>query len=353
MRNKFILLILAVAVAAGAYWYFTKEPAQNAAAPAEAHGDNHAHEENEASHDKGKEEAHGHGHEEGKAEGGGDGHGHGEEEEGGDKTKISEAAAADSEIKVLEAGPASIHDVVSLTGRITLNQNTSANVKARFPGIVRSVSKGLAETVTAGETLATVENNDSLLVYPVKSPITGVILQRNTNVGDVAGDQPLFVVADLSNVWAEFFIFPRDMARIKNNQKIHINASDESIKAEAVINSLLPVAEASSQTVIARVTLDNPEGMWRSGMTVRGDVVVAEKEVAVAVSTSAIQRQEGANVVFVREGESYEARKVEIGLGDGEWTEIRSGLKAGESYVAQNSFVVKADIGKAGAEHEH
>lgn len=352
MRNKFIVILLAVALAAGAYWFFIARSPQPAPAETQAHGDGHGHEENEASHDKGAE-AHGHGHEE--AKGGGDGHGHeeGGEEEGGDKTKISDAAAANSEISVLEAGPATIHDVVSLTGRITLNQNTSANVKARFAGIVRSVNKGLAESVTTGETLATVESNDSLLVYPVKSPITGVILQRNTNVGDVAGEQPLFVVADMSNVWAEFFIFPRDIARIKNNQKIHINATDESMKTEATISSLLPVAEASSQTVIARVTIDNPEGQWRSGMTVRGDVVVAEKPVSVAVASSAIQRQEGANVVFVKSGENYEARKVEIGLGDGEWTEIRSGLKAGESYVAQNSFVVKADIGKAGAEHEH
>lgn len=350
MRNKLIVILLAVAVAAGAYWFFLARSPESPPAETQAHGDGHGHEENEASHDKGAE-THGHGHEEAK---GGDGHGHEEGgEEGGDKTKISEEAAANSEIIVLEAGAATIHDVVSLTGRITLNQNTSANVKARFAGIVRSVNKGLAESVTTGETLATVESNDSLLVYPVKSPITGVILQRNTNVGDVAGDQPLFVVADMSNVWAEFFIFPRDIARIKNNQKIHINATDESIKTEAVINSLLPVAEASSQTVIARVTIDNPEGQWRSGMTVRGDVVVAEKAVSVAVASSAIQRQEGASVVFVKNGENYEARKVELGLGDGEWTEIRSGLKAGESYVAQNSFVVKADIGKAGAEHEH
>jgi membrane fusion protein, heavy metal efflux system len=242
---------------------------------------------------------------------------------------------------------------VSLTGRITLNQNTSAQVKARFPGIVRSVSKGLAETVTAGEVLATVESNDSLLVYPVKAPIDGVILQRNTNIGDVAGDQPLFMISNLSNVWAEFFIFPRDMARIKSGQKVHINATDDSMNVEAAITSLLPVAEASSQTVIARVTIDNPTGQWRSGMTVRGDVIVAEKQVPVAVASVAIQRQEGASVVFVQEGNSYEARKVEIGLGDAEWTEIKSGLKAGERYVAQNSFVVKADIGKAGAEHEH
>jgi cobalt-zinc-cadmium efflux system membrane fusion protein len=370
MRNKFLLLIIAVALAAGAYWYFAMRTPQAAkteasaeAAHAEGDKDAHGHGEHKDDHAEGGEHAHGDKdeHAEGKDE-----HDHGSEvkkdahgdeegghEEGGDKTKISDEAAANAEIKVLEAAPASIHDTISLTGRITLNQNTSAQVKARFPGIVRSVSKGLAEQVTAGETLATVESNDSLLVYPVKAPISGVILQRNTNIGDVAGDQPLFMISNLSDVWAEFFIFPRDMARIKSGQKVHINATDDSMNVEAPITSLLPVAEASSQTVIARVTIANPDGQWRSGMTVRGDVIVAEKQVPVAVASIAIQRQEGASVVFVQEGTAYEARKVELGLGDAEWTEIKSGLKAGERYVAQNSFVVKADIGKAGAEHAH
>lgn len=290
-----------------------------------------------------------HGHAEAKHE-----HDHGEGEAGhGDKTEISDAAAQNAEIETLAAGPTTIHETINLTGRITLNPNTTANVRARFPGIVRSVSKGIGDNVAAGDVLATVESNDSLLAYPIKAPIGGVVLQRNTNIGDVASDQPIFVIANLQDVWAEFFIFPRDMARIKPQQTVHIQSTDGSATAEAKLHSLLPVAEASSQTVVGRVVIANPNLEWRAGQTVRGGVVVAEKQVPVAVATGAIQRQEGATVVFVREGYSYEARKVELGLGDAEWTEIKSGLKPGETYVAKNSFTVKADIGKAGAEHEH
>ena len=57
-------------------------------------------------------------------------------------------------------------------------------------------------------------------------------------------------------------------------------------------------------------------------------------------------------MVFVREdGGTYKAQPVETGMSDATWTEIKSGLTAGQHYVAKNSFVVKADIGKAGAEH--
>jgi cobalt-zinc-cadmium efflux system membrane fusion protein len=119
------------------------------------------------------------------------------------------------------------------------------------------------------------------------------------------------------------------------------------------LNNLLPTAESSSQTVMSHVWLvDNADNQWRAGMTVRGDVVLSEKEVPLAVKTSAIQRQEGTTVVYVQKGDTFEMRKVELGEADREWTEILSGLNAGESYVATNSFIIKADIGKSAAEHE-
>ena len=294
-------------------------------------------------------EEHGHGDEQGHEEGGHEEGGHEET----DSTKIQTEAAANAGIEALKAGPASVHESLTLTGRITLNENTTTLVKARFPGIVREVHKGLGESVAKGDVLAKVESNDSLQVYSVVAPSGGIIIERHTSVGDVSDDEHMFVIADLTNVWAEFHVFPRDLSKVKRDQKLHIKSVDGNFQTEATIASLLPVAEASSQTVIARVTIPNPDEQWRSGMTVRGEVILNEREVPVAVSTAAIQRSEGSAVVFVKEGETYTARKVELGMADDEWTEIRSGLTAGEEYVAKNSFTVKADIGKAGAEHSH
>ena len=277
-------------------------------------------------------------------------HGH---EEGGDKTRISAESAKAMKIETLQAGPATVHQSIGLTGKITLNQNKVAQIRARFPGIVRSVNKGIADTVKKGETLATVEGNESLQVYPVVSPLDGVVLGRNTNIGDVAESEPIFVVADLSQLWAEFFIFSRDVERIKPGQKIDIKSLTDETSTEAVLANLLPTAESSSQTVVARVTIDNPDNKWRPGMTVRGDVVLSERDVPLAVKTTAIQRQEGGNVVYVQKGDAYEMRKVELGQSDREWTEILSGLRPGETYVSANSFIVKADIAKSEAEHEH
>ncbi len=278
--------------------------------------------------------------------------GHKEGEAQSDSTEISKEAANAANIRTETAGGATIAQSIILSGRITLNQNTTAQVKARFPGIVRDVKKGQGETVSVGDVLAMVESNDSLQVYPVEAPINGVILARNTNIGDVAGEAPLFTIANVSDVWAEFHVFPRDIDRIKNGQIVRVTSFEGQHTGEAPITVVSPIAEASSQTIVARVTLPNPEGLWHSGMTVRGDVAVKEKHVPLAVKTSAIQHMEGKNVVFVQSGDHYAMRPITTGLSDQEWTEVREGLQPGETYVSGNSFLIKADIGKAGAEHE-
>jgi cobalt-zinc-cadmium efflux system membrane fusion protein len=317
MRNKLIGLALIVALSGGVIAY-------NSYA-----GSNH--EEKSSGHQEGE-----------------DGHG----EEHGDKTQISKESAEAMKIAILPAGAATVHQTVSLTGKITLNQNRTAQVKARFAGIVRDVKKGIGDKVKKGETLALIESNESLQVYSVTAPLDGIVIARNTNIGDVADADAIFIVADLKELWAEFFIFSRDLDRIKPGQKIDVKSLTDGTSTEAVLNNLLPTAESSSQTVVARVVIDNADNQWRAGMTVRGDVVLSEKEVPLAVKTSAIQRQEGTTVVYVQKGETFEMRKVELGEADREWTEILSGLNAGESYVATNSFIIKADIGKSAAEHE-
>ncbi len=99
--------------------------------------------------------------------------------------------------------------------------------------------------------------------------------------------------------------------------------------------------------------LDNASGRWRPGLFVAARVEVETVQAKVAVRTSALQRVRDWDVVFLADGDSYEAQPVELGLGDGAWTEIRAGLTAGQPYAATGSFVLKADVGKSGASHDH
>tara|TARA_R110002126_G_scaffold279836_1_gene426904 strand:- start:44948 stop:45970 length:1023 start_codon:yes stop_codon:yes gene_type:complete len=280
-----------------------------------------------------------------------DEHGHDEHEES--TTEITAAAAQKAGVAIEKSAPAMIADVVALTGRITMNPNAKADVRARFSGVVRSVAVDWGESVEKGQILAVIESNESLKNYNVIAPINGTILARNTNLGDVAGDAPLFTIADFSNVWAKFHIFPKDADKVSAKQSVRVHSLDDTKQGEATIKMVFPTADALSQTLVAIAPLGNENGIWRPGMNVEGDVTISQKQVAVAVRESALQTMEAQTVVFVKHGESYEMKPVKTGISDGRYVEIISGLSAGQSYVSAGSFIIKADILKSGAAHEH
>ena len=84
-----------------------------------------------------------------------------------------------------------------------------------------------------------------------------------------------------------------------------------------------------------------------------GVLTIAEQPVPLRVPLTALQRMDGADVVFVREGDRYEARPVRLGARDAAQVAIVDALTAGEEVVVAHSYLVKADIEKAGAAHEH
>lgn len=312
------------------------------------HGDDHSEEGD--SHDE-------HGHDSHKKEDSHDDHGHGggddhgEHEEG--KVEITPDAAKLTGVQFKQAGPDTVAMTTPLTGRIVLNENKTANVRARFPGIVKAVHVNLGDSVEKGQKLATVESNESLNAYIVYAPMDGVILKRETNIGDVTNGNELFVIADLSTVWAKYHIFPRDVPMIKKGQKVNIHTLDEKNRQNTQISMLFPTTDALSQTVIAIAELSNESGVWRPGMTIEGDIKVGEKQASIAVPRSALQFIEEQQVIFIKEGNTYEPRPVKIGMTGTENVEITSGLKIGETYVSAGSFVIKADILKGTAAHEH
>jgi membrane fusion protein, heavy metal efflux system len=268
------------------------------------------------------------------------------------RVTIPAAIAEDAGIRVEPAGPTAIRDVVRLMGTIELDANRHAAVRARFPGIVRSVSVQQGERVQRGQTLAVVEGNESLRAYSITAPFDGVVLARNTNVGDVAEAGALFELADLSRVWIDLRAIGTDADLLEPGQSVRIRSATGSATTEATIGSLLPVA-GTGQSVIARVSIPNPEGRWRPGMTVAAEVTAGSREVPLAVKESGLQRFRDFTVVFAQVGETYEVRMLELGDRDGEYAEVLGGLKPGTPYVTEQSFLIRQDIEKSGASHDH
>ena len=268
------------------------------------------------------------------------------------RTTIMAAVAADAGVKIEFAGPALIRDTMRLMGKIVIDANRHAQIKARFPGIVRAVRVQQGQRVRRGQTLVVVEGNESMRSYPVTAPFDGVVLARTTNVGDVAGDNTLVEMADLSDVWVELHAIGKDASRLAAGQRVHINAATGDAEQDTVIDTLLPLA-TRGQSVVARASLPNPDGRWRPGMTVSADVVVAAREVPLAVKESGLQRFRDFTVVFAQIGQTYEVRMLELGARDGERAEVLGGLKPGTRYVVEQSFLIKADVEKSAASHDH
>jgi membrane fusion protein, heavy metal efflux system len=273
------------------------------------------------------------------------------------RTSIAASIADQAGIKTETAGPATIADTLTLNGRIVPNAERVREVSARFPGPIRSVAKSIGDRVAAGDTLATVESNDSLQTYAVKAPIGGVVIERHANPGETAGSEPLFVVADYRELWAELALFPRDLARLKAGQAVRIEAVEGELSAEGRIVRIAPAeggAHGAPSTVYtARVVVSNADARWAPGLFVRGLVRISQTKVPLAVKRSGLQAFRDFTVAFEQVGETYEVRMLELGRQDETWIEVLGGIEAGAKYVAENSYLIKADIEKSGASHDH
>ena len=268
------------------------------------------------------------------------------------RTKIETAVAKALEIETGVAGPLVLQETINVFGQIKTNTERVSQLRARFAGIIKSASASMGDTVKKGQVLATVESNESLNLYSIKAPISGVITQRSANPGEQTGDQPLFTIADTSVVWIDLSIFPGDVSRVKIGAPVSVAVAGDAQIAEGKISFINVIAEAN-QSVIARLVIDNRDKQFLPGSYVKAKIKVAEHAVPLAVKRSGLQAFRDFTVVYAQIGEEYEVRMLELGRQDDEWIEVLGGLETGTRYVTENSYVIKADIEKSGASHDH
>lgn len=190
--------------------------------------------------------------------------------------------------------------------------------------------------------------------YDIRSPIDGMVTLKKVSQGQVISEiDSLFEVSDLSTVWAEMTIYAKDINTVKSGQQVTVKASAFDAHALGSIAYVSSLVGEQSRTAMARVVLNNPDKTWLPGLPVNIELTSSEADVPLAVSVEGIQSLNEETVVFGRYGNYFEARPVTLGRRDEKYVEVLEGLNAGEKYAAGNSYLIKADIGKAGASHEH
>lgn len=330
-----------------------KEPGHDEAAESKGGHDDHDHDKPTESKE-GHDVDDGHGHDKpATAKGQPDEHGHDDHGEEG-VISISKEALQAAAIEIGEVKPATLSMKLKVNGRIAPVSSKVAHITSRFAGVVKEVRKDIGDEVKAGEVLAVVESNQNLHPFEVRTLKAGLVTERHATLGEFASEgATLFVIADFSELWADFTVFQRDVPKVKVGQTLTVLPGGGSSPLKTTVNFISPIVDETTQSRIARAVVSGAAHSLAPGAFVTGEIAVGEYQVPAAVTYEAIQTIEGKTVVFVQEADKFEKREVSVGRSDGELVEITTGLKPGEKYAASNTFTLKAELGKSEAEHEH
>jgi cobalt-zinc-cadmium efflux system membrane fusion protein len=212
----------------------------------------------------------------------------------------------------------------------------------------------LAKLRTLGVPPEAIHQRGDLARYEIRAPNPGLITAKAIAQGQtLKEDTAIFTIADVSTVWAQVTVYAKDLEVLRLGEKAVIRSTAIDVEGAGVISFISALIGVQTRSATARVVLDNKDGHWLPGMFVTAELVTEEIEVPVAVSVDAIQTLHDWSVVFGRYDQYFEARPLKLGRSDGRMVEVLNGFSAGEQYAAGNSFAIKAELGKAGASHDH
>jgi cobalt-zinc-cadmium efflux system membrane fusion protein len=196
--------------------------------------------------------------------------------------------------------------------------------------------------------------NAPLTRYEVVAPLAGTVIAKHIAVGELLQDDTeAFVVADLSTVWVDLNVPLRDLPLVRKGQRVTVTADSTAQAAEATVSYIGPMVSEESRTVVTRVVLPNPDGRWRPGLFVTATLAVGDTAVPVLIPKTALQTIHSRPSVFVHTAEGFIPRPVTLGRTNETHVEVTAGLQAGERYASTETFILKADLGKGAASHDH
>jgi cobalt-zinc-cadmium efflux system membrane fusion protein len=277
-----------------------------------------------------------------------EGHSHGQDGHGEEGVVfLSPEAVQLAGIRVDRVQRRDLSRTIELPGEIGFNEDRLAHVTPRFAGVAREVHGRIGAYVREGDVLAVVESNESLSHYNVVAPISGRIIEKHVTAGEfVTEDSDLFVIADLSTVWANCEVYAKDMPFVRQGTKVSITAVEGGEPTEATLTYVAPVYSEATRSALARAVLINNGDVWRPGTFIKARVPVATDRARLVVERDAVQVLGDLRVIFRagdEEGE-FEAVPVETGITGEHLIEITHGLEEDDSYVAAGAFDLKAKV---------
>ena len=177
-------------------------------------------------------------------------------------------------------------------------------------------------------------------VAPVVATLSGVVVERKVAQGQVV--QPadaLFVVADLSRLWAVAQVPEQQVSQVKVGQSVSIEVP--ALGNEKLVGKLIYVGQTinpETRTVLVRTELDNRDGRLKPAM-LASMLIEAKSIERLVVPASAVVRENDEDHVFVAESDSvFRLVKVKLGPEQSGKRVVQSGLKGQERVVVDGAF---------------
>ncbi len=186
--------------------------------------------------------------------------------------------------------------------------------------------------------------NHSVSHTILRAPFPGVITSYHASIGEtVEPSTELLAITDLSSLWVLADVFEKDLAHIRPGKAAQVSVPSYPGKVfPGKITHLADAVDPKTRTVKARCVVENSGGLLKLEMFATIGIPVEQANPVLAVPDAAVQQIEGKSYVFIRTAETdFQKREVQTGMASGGYTEIRSGLKDGETVVNRGSFVVK------------
>lgn len=240
-------------------------------------------------------------------------------------------------------------------------QKENISAEKDFLQAKQSLAEARIEHRSAAQKLQAIGGGRSGSGYALVAPFAGTIIERHVTIGEVLTESTrAFTIADLSTIWVNVMVYAKDLSLVRVGQNAEVRAEGIADPAHGTIAYLGQVVGEQTRSANARVVLKEPGIAWRPGLFATAEVVVDRATSQVVISDAAIQTVEGKDVVFVQEGDAFAVHRVRLGRKgrgkdpeQGSVVEVLDGLKAGDRFVSKNSFILKAELGKSEAGHDH
>lgn len=179
-------------------------------------------------------------------------------------------------------------------------------------------------------------------LFPLISPIDGIVVERNATIGATVGsDASLFKIIDSSSVWIDANVFEKDLDRVKLGQaaKVSVPAVPGTVFSGRVI-FVSSVVDPDTHTIKVRTEVANRDGKLKPDMFANVQIITEADRSAISVLQSAVLNDNGQSIVFVLTPGGYEKRVVTTGIQSDDRIEIREGVKAGEKVVVKGNYLL-------------